>query len=155
MPNNIEQHYKELQKKHQLPHFALLDREFEISTIDKQDFLLRHIRRNISERLNDVSQLLDPLIQPDAGSFIHLTEYRALSEAERKDLLKHFQDIQSLALACIDAELSADDAKDAAVIGRAAREWPRLRQGLRPHVQKIAASWTKSVEHKHDVGYFG
>jgi len=155
MANPIEQHYKELQKKHQLPDFALVDKEFEISTIEKPDFLLRNVRRKIAERLDHITQLIDPLIQPDAGTFVHLTEYRALSESDRRGLVKHFQDVQSLALACIDAELSADDAQDALIIARAAKEWPVLREALRPHVKKIAAAWTNTVEHKHDVEYFG
>ena len=155
MSNHIEQPYKELQKKHKLPDFALLDKEFEISTIEKPDFLLRNVRRKISERLDSAIQLLDPLIQPDAGSFVHLTEYRAINEGERKEMLKHFQSILALSLACIDAEMSVNDAKDAEVIARAAAEWPKLRETLKPHIQKIAASWTKSFEHKDDVGYFG
>jgi hypothetical protein len=155
MANPIEPQYKELQKKHQLPDFAVLDKEFEISTIEKPDFLLRNVRRKISERFDHATQLLDPLIQPDAGTFVHLTEYRALSESDRRNVLKLFQDIQSLALACIDAEMSVDDAQDVLIINRAAQQWPAIRAALRPHIQKIAAAWTNSVEHKQDVEYFG
>lgn len=155
MPNEIEHAYEDLKKKHQLPDFTMVDREFEISSIEKPAFLLRNIRRKISERLDSVTQLLDPLIQPDAGSFVNLSEYRALTEGDRKALLKSFQHVQELYLLCIDAELSTDDAQDVTVIRRAVTEWPVLRQSLRSFVQKIASSWTKSVEHKNDVGYFG
>jgi len=155
MPSDIEQHYNDLKKKHSLPDFAVLDKEFEISTIEKPVFLLRNIRRKIGERIDAVVQLLDPLIQPDAGSYANLTEYRALTEADRKELLKHFQHVMKLSLACIDAEMSTDDAQDAVFIKRAVSEWPAVRAALRPFVQKIGSSWTKSVEHKDDVGYFG
>ncbi len=154
MPTDIEHHYADL-KKHSLPDFALLDKEFEISTIDKHSFLLRSIRRKIRERLDDVAQMLDSWIQPDAGSFGSLFEYRVLSEADRKEVLQQFQSIMALLLACIDAELSADDAQDAAVITRAAQEWPRIREALRPFVQKLAAAWPKPLGRKDVVGYFG
>jgi hypothetical protein len=155
MAHDIEHHYAELKAKHQLPDFALLDREVEISAIEKSQFLLRAIRRKISERLDSLTQLLDPLIQPDAGSYVHLNEYRALTEGDRRELMKHFQHVMELYLACIDAELSASDAQDAKLIARAAAEWPQIREAIRPFVQKVAAMWTRSTEHKDHVGYFG
>jgi hypothetical protein len=155
MAHDVEHNYAELRAKHQLPDFALLDREFEISSIEKPQFLLRSIRRKISERLDSLTQLLDPLIQPDAGSYVHLNEYRALTEGDRRELMKQFQHVMELYLACIDAELSANDAQDAKLIARAAAEWPQIRESIRPFVQKVAAMWTRSTEHKDHVGYFG
>jgi hypothetical protein len=159
MVNHIEQHYADLKKKHSLPDFALLDKEFEISTIEKPEFLLRNVRRKVGERLDSATQLLDPLIQPDAGSFVHLSEYRALTEGDRREMMKHFQHILQLTLACIDAEMGCDDARDAEFIKRAAAEWPLLREAIRPFVQKIGVAWTKTHEHKehgnNDAGYFG
>ncbi len=155
MQNDLEHHYNDLKKKHSLPDFAALDKEFEISTIEKPAFLLRAIRRKVGERIDAAIQLIDPLIQPDAGSYVHLTEYRAITENDRKELIAHFQHVMELSLACIDAELSTDDAQDATFINRAATEWPALRAALRPFVKKIGAHWTKNTEHKTDVGYFG
>lgn len=155
MPNDIQHQYNEYKKKYPLPDFALVDKEFEISSIDKPNFLLRSIRRKIRERLDDVAQLLDPLLQPDTGSFASLFEYRVLSEADRKEVLRQFQMLMALLLACIDAELGTDEVQDAAVIIRAAQEWPQIREALRPFLQKIAAAWPKSFERKDVVGYFG
>jgi hypothetical protein len=155
MPNDIQHHYQGLQKQHKLPEFALVDKEFEISNIDKPGFLLRNIRRKISERLDDVTQFLEPFVQPDANSFTSLFEYRALSEADRREVLKQFQHLMALYRSCIDAELSVDDAQDAAIIARIINEWPAIRAALRPIVQKVAASWPKPLERKDVVGYFG
>lgn len=152
---DVARAYEDAKKKHDLPDFALLDREFEVSAIEKPVFILRSIRRKISERLDDLTQFLDPLIQPDAGSYANLTEYQALTDSERRELVKHFQHVMELYLACIDAELSADDAQDALLIKRAANEWPKLREALRPFVKKLAQHWTKTVERKDHVGYFG
>jgi hypothetical protein len=155
MPNDIEYHYKECQTRFHLPAFAILDKEFEVSTIEKPAFLLRNIRRKISERIDHVIQLLDPLIQPDPNSFMHVQEYRALNDSERHELISNFQELNALFLACIEAELAADEAQDAAVISKATESWPKLREALRPFIQKVASSWLKRVEHKAHVGYFG
>lgn len=155
MPTDIEQHYCELKKKFPLPDFSLLDREFEVSTIEKPVFLLRAIRRKIGERLESITQFLDPLLQPDPNSFCSLFEYRCFTESERKDLLKQFQKLMALYRASLFAELAADDAQDAAFITRAANEFPAARQALRSLAQKLVDCWPKKIEQRDVVGYFG
>jgi hypothetical protein len=155
MPTDIEHHYTELKKKHSLPDFALMDKEFEISTIDKPAFLIRAIRRKIGERLESITQLLDPFLQPDAGSFCSLYEYRCFTESERKEILKHYQILMALHKASIVADLSIDDAQDALFIVRAAADFPQARQALKAILQKLVDSWPKQIQQKDVVGYFG
>ncbi len=155
MPTDIEQHYNELGKKFSLPEFSIVDREFEISTIEKPAFLLRSIRRKIGERLEAITQFLDPLLQPDPNSFCSLFEYRCFTESERKEVLRQFQALMALYRASITADLGADDAEDAAFITRATNEFPAARQVLKPLVQKLADCWPKKIEQKDVVGYFG
>lgn len=155
MPTDIEHHYNELKKKFSLPDFAVLDREFEISAIEKPVLLLGAIRRKIGERLESITHFLDPLLQPDANSFCSIFEYRCLTELERKEMLRQFQLLMALLRASIAADLSADDAQDAALICRAVAEFPAIRQALRPFVQKLAESWPNQVEKKTTAGYFG
>ncbi|MEM4253777.1 MAG: hypothetical protein QXR48_00090 [Candidatus Woesearchaeota archaeon] len=155
MPTEIEQHYAELKKKLSLPDFGILDKEFEISKIEKPFFLLRAIRRKIGERLEAITQFLDQLLQPDPNSFCSLFEYRCFTESERKELLKQFQSLMSLYRASITADLSADDTQDAAFITKAANEFPAARQALKPLIQKLADCWPKKMEQKDVVGYFG
>ncbi len=155
MPIEIAQYYAELKKKHNLPDFAVLDREFEISTIDKPAFLLRSIRRKIGEKLEAITQLLDPLLQPDANSFCSLFEYRCFTESERKEIMRHFQALMSLYRASIASEFSADDSEDAAFISKAAAEFPVARQALKPLMNKLVDSWPKQIERRDVVGYFG
>jgi len=155
MPSDIDHHYAELKKKFSLPDFALLDREFEISTIEKPILLIGAIRKKIGERIENITHFLDPLLQPDANSFCSIFEYRCLSESERQEVLKQFQLLMALLRASIAADLSADNAQDAALISRAAAEFPAIRQALKPFVQKLAESWPKPMAKKDAVGYFG
>ncbi|MEM4239604.1 MAG: hypothetical protein QXM31_00430 [Candidatus Woesearchaeota archaeon] len=155
MPTDIEHHYNELKKKLSLPDFSIVDREFEISSIEKPVFLLRNIRRKIGERLEAISQFLDPLLQPDPNSFCSLFEYRCFTESERRELLKQFQALMALYRASIASDLSADDADDAAFIMRAVAEFPKARESLKPFVKKLADSWPKQMHQKDVVGYFG
>ena len=43
----VKKEYDVLKKKYNLPDFEALDKEFEISTIEKPDFLLRNIKKKI------------------------------------------------------------------------------------------------------------
>ena len=47
----IETEYKQLKSKHDLPEYNFLEDKFEISSIDNGPFLLRNIRRKISEKI--------------------------------------------------------------------------------------------------------
>ncbi len=155
MPADIEHHYNELKKKHSLPDFALLDNEFEVSAIEKPAFLLRAIRRKIGEKLEAITQFLDQILQPDTNSFCSLFEYRCFTEPERKEIMKEFQVLMALHRASIQADLSADDAQDAAFVSRAAVEFPKAREALKPVVQKLVDYWPRQMQRKDVVGYFG
>jgi hypothetical protein len=151
----IEQKYGELKKKHTLPDFADLDKEFEISKLEKPAFLLREIRDLISERMHDLSHVLEPWVQPDVNAFTTIFEYRTLNESERREVFAQFKKLMALRRACLDAELAVDDVQDAALITRAMNEWPGIRKALRPIIQKIMAAWPKPSERQEVVGYFG
>ena len=47
----IKEEYEKLKEKHNLPDFKEINNEFEITTIEKEEFLLREIRRKIYEKI--------------------------------------------------------------------------------------------------------
>ena len=56
MEQEIKKRYEELVKKYKLPSFTSLNNEFEISTIEHEEFLLREIRRKIDENPNEFAR---------------------------------------------------------------------------------------------------
>jgi hypothetical protein len=153
--HHVAEHYEPLRKRYDLPSFELLDREFEISAIEKPDFLLRNIRRKVYDRLDAIVEFIDLLFQPDTGSLIDLHEYRCLSDADRREIWEILQKLMILYDQVLDADLACDDAADAAVIKAAARELPDLRKALRPFVQKLGQGWTRPPAAEEIQRYFG
>jgi hypothetical protein len=152
---NIEQRFADIKKRFNLADLSVLDTEFELVSIEKSTNILRDIRKKIFEKLDIMAQVVEPWMQPDAGSFVSLYEYRALGDEDRKAVLKQFQDLMSLHRDCLFAELECTEQADAAIIIRATKEWPGIRSALAPIAKKVSAAWPKHLEHKDVVGYFG
>ena len=61
----VKKTYDGLKKKYKdLPDFKILDFEFEISTLEKTDFLLRQIRKQMDQRLLALQNVLSVVLQP-------------------------------------------------------------------------------------------
>lgn len=84
----VKEAYDKLRKQfNDLPEFNLLNNEFEISSIEKEDFLLRQIRRRTTERVETILKLADEFLHPGAETFTSFYECSCFDEAEKKALL--------------------------------------------------------------------
>ena len=145
----VKKDYEVLKKKYNLPDFEVLDKEFEISTIEKPDFLLRNIKKKISEKLELAAELLTKLIQPETTSIADLYEYRCFSEKEKKKIFELYSKVLYLHRKLLETDLILDDTEDANIIMHAAKEWPELRKQLIPFVKSLEACWEKTPESEH------
>src|SRR3989344_4901891 len=70
--------YETLQKKHTLPSYHDLNNEFELLYVSANlislDFPLRFIRRRIADRIANVVNYLQALLQPNPGSLVLMRE---------------------------------------------------------------------------------
>ncbi|MEM4263922.1 MAG: hypothetical protein QW666_03460, partial [Candidatus Woesearchaeota archaeon] len=112
----VKKEYELLKKKYNLPDFELLDNEFEISTIEKPDFLLRSIKKKICEKMDFAAELLAKLIQPETTCIADLYEYRCFNDAEKKEIFALYSKILYLQRRLFEADFLLDDHADAAII---------------------------------------
>ena len=145
----VKKDYEVLKKKYNLPDFEALDKEFEISTIEKPDFLLRNIKKKICEKLELAADLLAKLIQPETSSIADLYEYRCFSDKDKKSIFELYSKILYLHRKLLETDLLLDDAEDASIIRHAAKEWPVLRKQVIPFVKALEACWEKTPESEH------
>lgn len=155
MPVNIKSEYEKLKKQFALPSFESLDKEFEISVIERPEFLLRSVRRRIFEKFDNVLDFIEVLLQPNLSSVIDLHEYSCVSDKDRQKLFVLVQKMMVIYNRMRDANLACDEKCEANIIQEAAKKWPEIRNELRPYLQKLADCWEKSVEKEKTQGYFG
>jgi len=105
----MKEAYKQLKKDSDLPDFDVLNKEFEIITIEPEGFLLREIKRRINEKLSSACDLLTALIQPESTSLVDLYECRCFDEAEKNKIFALFSNVMYLKRKINESELLLDD----------------------------------------------
>jgi len=152
----MKEAYKQLKKDFGLPDFDVLNKEFEIITIEPEGFLLREIKRRINEKLSSARDLLTALIQPESTSLVDLYECRCFDEAEKNKIFALFSNVMHLKRKINESELLLDDNVDAALIKEAAEIWPKLRKQMIPFVKELEACWkTMPESDKESKEYLG
>ncbi len=138
----IKDSYAKLQKKHNLPDFDRINNEFEISLIEKEDFLIRAVRRKMADKIGNYAKFLEDLLQPDT-SFASMNEARDLGDEDKQHIFELFQKLMYFGTLSAQADLICDDAKDAEFITTFLGEWPALKQELVKLTERIKAGWTE------------
>jgi len=155
MEFNIESEYNALGKKYNLPKFSDLDKEFEISDIDKTNFLLRHVLRGIAEKLDFYANLISELLQPDTASLSSMHEIRFLTEDEKSDMYGLFKRIMKINRNVLELILEQDEKKQASSLNNFYSEWMEIKKELLAHISKMKESWDKETAIEEDLGYMG
>ena len=145
----VKKEYEMLKKKYNLPDFEALDNEFEISTLEKPDFLLRNIKKKICEKIELAADLLAKLIQPETSCIADLYEYRCFNDKGKKEIFALYSRVLYLHRQLIESDFLLDDHSDAAVITVISKEWPELRKQMLPFVKELGACWEKTPESDH------
>ena len=148
--------YETLKKKHpQLPQFEQINSEFEILTIEKEEFLLREIKRKIGEKIEPVLELLERLIVPDGNSFTDLHECQCYTKQEKKQILDVFRKLMQQHRMLLHSDLILEDENDALLISKITEDWKTARKEIAPLIKKLSECWERTVEPSQIVEYFG
>jgi len=152
----VKEAYKKIKKDFDLPGFDILNKEFEISTIEPEGFLLREIKRKINEKLSSARDLLTALIQPESTSLVDLYECRCFDDETKNNIFALFSRVMHLKRKINESELLLDDNIDAAIIKEVAEKWPKIREQMIPFVKELEACWkTTPVSDKLSKEYLG
>lgn len=153
----IKEEYEKLREKYNLPHFKEIDNEFEISTIDKEGFLLREIRRKIIEKIELYIKILESLLQPDTISLSDIYEYRFFNDEEKRNIFKLFRNLMVFHRFSIETSIDEDDKKTVEFINDFWKEWDKIKKEFSGFIKKLKEEWLKESNIIDDEkgGYLG
>jgi hypothetical protein len=150
----MDDEYAALKKKHNLPDFDILDREFEVSAIDEYTFFLRSVRVKIVEKIDASIKLFNELLHPDSG-FASYKEANVFSEADREQILVIYRKLMYYSRRSTELNFEDSDDLNAKFINELMKDWPELRKSILFFVRRMKDSWQKDLSKKDVVGYFG
>jgi len=154
MEEKIRKKYEELKKKYSLPDFEELNKEFEILTIEHEDFLLREIRKNIISKITSVCESFENLLTPD-NTVVSIYEYKAFNDAEREEIFKLYKRLKVLEKLSLELSLNHDEKKDAEFINEFFSSWESIKNKIIKIIRKMRDFWEKESTKKDNEEYFG
>lgn len=151
----IKSSYEKLGKKYKLPLFDAVNSELEISEIESDEFLLRKIRKKISELVDSTAEHIGSLLQPSADSLADMHECRFFTDKDKKRMVELYKKLMTLSRVSLEAEISKDDKTDAALVKDFFRQWPELKKEALYFIKKMKSCWEKETEIEEKLEYFG
>lgn len=150
----MEEIYSKLKAKHGLPEYSVLDREFEISSIEEKTFPLRNVRKKMTEKIEFSLKLLDDMLHPESG-FANFRESGMLTPDERERMFVVIKKLMYYDRLSTELFFDDSDELNAGFITAFMKDWPKLKKDILVFVRKMKDSWQKDVEKKEIVGYLG
>lgn len=152
----IKDAYEKLRKKYKvLPDFEKIDNEFEISTIEKKDFLIRNIKRKINEKLELLNNVLDKMVHPDPASLIEMVEAKCFDYDDRSQIFELHKKLLLLQKDILELDLLQDEKTDVDFIKKITEQWSSIRKEMLPNVRKLKDCWKETKEIRETLAYLG
>lgn len=151
----LEKTYKELAKKHKLPDFAMLDREFEVSSIENDKFLLKEIIIKMTEKIDFYAMLINSVLHPDNGTLAPLHECKAFDDGKKDKLFDLYRRLMHGHRKGILSMLRGNEKEEATFITEFFKEWAAIKSQLEDMLNIMQSSWEGESSIKEELRYFG
>ena len=149
---NLKEEYQKI--KHKLPKFEEINEDFEIEFIKEKNFLLRQIRRRMSEKIIFFCRIIEGLVYPTQQHIITATEIKAFSDERKKEIEKIYKELMYFERESLLLDVFPDDKRDAEFINNVFNYWKKIKKEMKEIVTVMKESWKKEYKSEKD-NYFG
>ena len=153
--NELKQGYNKFKEKYNLPEFFEMNKLFDIEDIDVEtDFLLRKVRRIVSERISGYLRFIEVILNPSNAPMFIFKLIKKINEEDKKKLTEIYNLLGGFELEIVKLDLEYDENREAEFIKKIYNSLnDKISKKLLIIVEKIG----NSVENKkEDRGsYFG
>jgi hypothetical protein len=151
----VKAEYEKIAKKYKLPSYDEVNNELEISDIEAEEFLLRHVRKKISERIEAMASVIGSILQPSADSLADMHECRFFDDKDKGKIVDIYKKLMTFDRIAIEADIKQEEAADAALIADFFKELPGIKKQILPFMEKMKTCWKKETEIEENLEYFG
>lgn len=154
----LKESYKVLEKKYSLPSFKEINKDFSIEKINEEetDYLVREVRRYISEKINGYLRLTETLIHPNNAQMFVFTMLKSMSKDDSKKLQDIYKRLAEKEIDVIELDLAYNLKKEVEFIKSAFSMWQGVKHDLLELIAKIKKDWKSGIKGtSKDRDYFG
>ena len=154
--DELKKEYQPLQKKYSLPQFEKLAEDFDVdrAVYRETSFVLRDIRRIISERLSSYLSLFEMLINPTGPPVFFFLIIKNLKPEEQKEIKNIYDILAKIQIRMIKTDIIYEEKLEAEMIKESHIQW----QEIKPKIKELIESFEKKLDHvfkDEKQGYVG
>jgi hypothetical protein len=150
----IQKKYNELAKKHKLPEYSAINHDFEICTIENEDFLLREVRRKIVEKIDKFLPVLDSVLMPDTN-IADMQECHVFTDKQKAKMYELYKKMMHLQRYSFEVAIDEAEESSAAYIKEAFESWQSIKKELKTTIATLKDSWKQDTDINEVLSYMG
>lgn len=150
----LKKEYALLEKKHGLPSFYEMNKEFGIEELNETDFLVRGMRKIIVEKLSFFSKFIEVVLNPsEGGSLFVFSIAKTLNQENRKSLAGVYEKISKFQIESLKRDISYSEEEEIEFVKRIYSFWESAKKELVDSLEVIESNWDNHRK-KDDKSYF-
>jgi hypothetical protein len=152
----LKDDYQEFQGKYSLPNFEQLNQDFQIEKIaeSETDFLLREVRKYITDKFFNYLRFIESLINPTNSPMFVFAIAKTLGVKDKEKLVEIYKKITKIEIDFIDLDLNYSEDKEADSIKNYFKLWNETKKELSEIVEVMKKNLDNKTE-DNGKGYFG
>lgn len=152
----VKDHYEELKEKYALPGFENLAEDFDVEKAAEKEtsFVLRDIRRVISEKMSAYLHFFENIMNPASPPMFIFTILKSLPQKDKDKIKELYKQIAKLQIQAMKLDTIYTEEAEAEYIKTSFTIW----QDMKKDIHSLIESFDKSFSSESNVtskGYFG
>jgi len=152
----LKENYLRIQKKNNLPSFDELNQDFHIEKLCEieTDYLIREIRKFLSDKLQNYARFIETLLNPTNASMFIFSIIKTINEDDKKILTDVYKKLTRLEVDLIDLDVEFSEEKEYKFVRNFYEIWKEIKKDMLRILDSIKTNWDKEIE-KNSKAYFG
>ena len=153
---NLKENYSKIQKKYGLPSFENLNEDFQIEKAAEfeTDFLIREVRKIMSEKFSNFLRFVEAVLNPVESSIFIFSIINTIGAEEKKTLDEIYKKLAGNEIKIIELEIKFLEEKEAEFVKESYKTWQEIKKEFLDVLEAIKKYWNNKFE-SGKKGYFG
>lgn len=152
---DLKKAYEEIRIKHELPLFEKINEDFHIEKIagTETDYLIREIRRFMSDKIQNYLRFMETMINPVNAPLFILSLIKNVEEKEKKILSEIHSKLSKIQTSLIELDLKYSEEKEVKFIKENYENWQKIKEELLEIISSLNEKKEKKTRGNNT--YFG
>jgi len=152
----FKERYEKIQIKHNLPSFEKLKQDFHIEKLCRveSDYIVREIRKFMSEKLQNYARFIESILNPTGASMFIFSIIKTINEEDKKILLDVYKKLSRIEVDLIELDADFSEQKEVEFVKTFYENWQGIKKDILRILGSVKKNWDKETQ-KDSNAYLG